>query len=264
VRIWAQHPNGLTDPVAIGERIRILAEEAQKRGIKLTVDLFDTYAVGGRDVDNYLNLDMDTLIREVVGRCKDFDSIQWSVGNEIGDPGIPDPNDVTLRFATWYEQVAAKIRAAGGPGTVISAQFVPGSVNHPWANPTFAEAARRIIAASDVISVHAYPTGPVGSEPWMSGIEQRSMDWWARAVHDAGKTFTIGEFGLPEHLRTPDVINGWLRYYEDTLGADHVSLWQFMKHDVGHVDDMSWDEITGNHTCLDILRQGGWLGRAPH
>lgn len=258
VRVWAQHPNGLTDPAAIGARIRILAEEAQKRGMTLTVDLFDNYAVGGRNVDNYRNLPMDSLISNVVGANAGFDNIQWSLGNEIGDHERP------LEFAQWYEDTAAKVRQAGGPGTVISAQLVPGSVNHPWVNATYEEAARRIIAASDVVSVHAYPEGPVGSEPWMSGIEQRSTEWYARATQEAGKKFTIGEFGLPENMRTRENIDGWLRYYEDVLGADHVSLWQFMKDDVGHLDPMSWDLITGNHTHLDDLRNGGWLGRDPH
>jgi len=258
VRVWAQHPNGLTDPAAIAARIRFLAEEAQARGMTLTVDLFDNYAVGGRNVDNYRRLNMDVLIDEVVGGSAHLDNIQWSLGNEIGDPDRP------LEFAGWYEETAAKIREAGGDGTVISAQFVPGSVNHPWANPVYAEAAQRIIAASDVVSIHAYPEGAPGSEPWMSGIEQRSTEWWAAATRDAGKTFTIGEFGLRSDLRTPENIGGWLRYYEDVLGADHVSLWQFMKDDVGHVDDISWDLITGNHTHLDVLQEGGWLGREPH
>lgn len=256
VRVWAQHPNGLSDPAAIAARVRILAEEARKRGITLTVDLFDNYAVGGRNVDNYRALPMDELIRQVVGGNAELDNIQWSLGNEIGDPDRP------LEFAGWYEDTAQKIRDAGGPGTVISAQLVPGAVNHPWANPEYAEAARRVIAASDVVSIHAYPEGPVGSNP--EDIELRSLQWWAQATHEAGKKFTIGEFGLREDLRTPENINGWLRYYEDVLGADHVSLWQFMKDDVGHVDPVSWDLITGDHTHLDVLRDGGWLGREPH
>src|SRR5262249_37751762 len=139
-----------TDPQAASNRVQIIAQEAAARGMAVTVDLWNP----GLGVAQYRSRDaqFNNLVAVIVGGSRGVTNIQWSLGNEIGDPNDP------AGFAPWYEQKAALVRQTGGPYTRIIAEMLPGSVNHPWADPAYAAAAQRIVAASDVVSVHFYPT----------------------------------------------------------------------------------------------------------
>lgn len=268
VRIWAGNvPAGgqvgdLENPQAMAARVRIIAEEAAKRGMTVTVDLFDGNCVGDKNVDKYRAMDpkYDEIVRTVVGGNRDLKNIQWSVGNEIGDPNNPQ------RFADWYVEKANLIHQVGGPGSKVITEFTPGSaINHPRyiGNDPWEQAARKIIGASDIVGIHFYPkTGP-GNLDTADQLEYETFSRWNDLARQAGKPFVVGEFNVSSEKggRSSESIQQWLQRF-DEMGADHVSLWQFMKNEAGHIDEESFDSLRGRD-FIDQLRRDGWLDRKP-
>src|SRR5688572_28759229 len=110
VRIWAADfpENNLgDDPEVLARRVGLIADEAARRGMTVTVDLFDGNAVP-KDVAVYREREaqLSQRISTIVGQNAQCSNILWSVGNEIGDP--EDPSG----FADWYEQKVGQIREA--------------------------------------------------------------------------------------------------------------------------------------------------------
>ena len=255
VRVWATNLPGLTDARGAANRIGILATQAKALGMTLTVDLFDANSLGGAaGATAYRANDpaLDELISTVVGQNAGHDNVMWSLGNELADPTHP------ADFAAWYTEKAAAVRRAGGPGTRICAELLPGSVNHPFKDPAYAAAARQIIAASDVVSVHYYPDAPYPQAA--STDEYRSLAAWNTLTRAAGKPFVVGEFGVGESLRSPEVVRGWLQHFY-ALGVDQVRPWQFLKDEAGHLDPYSMDLVLGGHDLRAAF--GDFFGIPP-
>jgi hypothetical protein len=258
VRIWATDlPEGGavdSNPQAAADRVHTIALEAANRGMAVTVDLWNP----GLGVAQYRSRDVqfNNLVAVIVGGSRGLSNIQWSPGNEIGDPNNP------AGFASWYEEKASLIRQTGGPGTRIIGEMLPGSTNHPWASPDYAAAAQRIVAASDVVSEHFYPTASPDTLERNNDWDWRSVRLWNDYAREAGKPFILGEFGIRDSLRTPDLMQQWLeRFY--FMGVDHVALWQFMKTGVGHLDPYSYDLTLPGHDWSGWLRDNGWLYLLP-
>ena len=286
VRIWAADfpENNLgDDPQVLARRVALIADEAGKRGMTVTVDLFDGNAVP-KSVAAYQEKEaqLQERISTIVGQNAQAPNILWSVGNEIGDPDHP------ADFAAWYEQKVGQIRdtvaANGGDPSrpLISLQVTPGALGHPefgWAGAR--DAMERVVAASDVISPHFYPPGAVGDLPSTlrhtdGSVTYPEMDWssvkvWIDLANQAGKPVTIGEFGIPRNTErgNPPAADyaawstAWLNELRN-LGVDQVSFWQFTKNEGGHVDPASADVAAGANAddtsaLLDQLRQGGWI-----
>jgi hypothetical protein len=289
VRIWAadfpENPFG-NDNAALAARVGIIAEEAARRGMTVTVDLFDGNAVD-KNVSLYQERDaeLNARIETIVGANAGASNIVWSVGNEIGDPNNPSG------FADWYVEKANLIRdtvrAHGGDANrpLISLQVTPGALGHPTHGWGDARAAmERVVAASDVISPHFYPTAMPGQLPWenqrVDGTSQGTfpqMDFdslkvWAEIAQAQGKPITAGEFSIPrDTLATKDLspeqytemTEAWMNELKN-LGFQQVSFWQLAKDDVGHVDPASVDFVVGDnsgdsHTLIDRLRDHGWF-----
>lgn len=286
VRIWAADfpENNLgDDPQVLARRVGLIADEAARRGMTVTVDLFDGNAMP-KDVNGYLGREeqLSQRISTIVGQNAQHSNIRWSVGNEIGDPANPSG------FADWYEQKVAQIRdavsAGGGDPSrpMISLQVTPGALGHPDHGWTGARAAmERVVAASDVISPHFYPPGAVGDLPWElhhtdGSVTYPQMDWdsvktWIDLANQAGKPVTIGEFGVPRNTTRGDPSaadyaawsGAWLNELR-ALGVDQVSFWQLAKNEGGHIDPASADLAWGpnaedTNALLEQLRQDGWI-----
>jgi hypothetical protein len=287
VRIWAadfpENPLG-NDNAALAARVRIISEEAARRGMTVTVDLFDG-ATMNKDVNAYRDAEINARIQSIVGANAGASNIVWSVGNEIGDPNNP------AGFADWYVEKANLIRdtvrAHGGDASrpLISLQVTPGALGHPthgWGNAR--AAMERVVAASDIISPHFYPTAMPGQLPWENMREDGSsqgtfpqMDYdslkvWVELAKKAGKPVTLGEFSVPRDTQATkdlsqqqyaEMTEAWMRELKG-LGLQQVSFWQLAKDDVGHVDPASVDYIVGDnsgdsHTLVDRLRANGWF-----
>jgi hypothetical protein len=289
VRIWAadfpENPLG-NDNAALAARVRIISEEAARRGMTLTVDLFDG-ATMSKDVNAYRGRDaeLNARIQSIVGANAGASNIVWSVGNEIGDPNNP------AGFADWYTEKAnlirGAVRAQGGDANrpLISLQVTPGALGHPthgWGDARAAMA--RVVAASDIISPHFYPTAMPGQLPWQNmgengapqgtypQMDYDSLKVWVELAQQAGKPVTLGEFSVPRDTQgTKDLspqqyaemTEAWMRELKG-LGLQQVSFWQLAKDDVGHVDPASVDYIAGDnsgdsHTLVDRLRANGWF-----
>jgi len=286
VRIWAADfpENNLgDDPEVLARRVSLIAGEAAKRGMTVTVDLFDGNAMP-KDTGAYREREaqLSGRISTIVGQNAQRSNILWSVGNEIGDPDNP------ADFAGWYEQKVGQIRDAvreggGDPSRpMISLQVTPGALGHPGYGWEGARAAmERVVAASDVISPHFYPPGAVGDLPWElrhtdGSVTYPQMDWssvqaWIDLAHQAGKPVTIGEFGIPRNTERGDPpaadyaawSSAWLNELRK-LGVDQVSFWQLAKNEGGHIDPASADLAWGpnaddTRALLDQLRQEGWI-----
>ncbi|MBN2359116.1 MAG: cellulase family glycosylhydrolase [Deltaproteobacteria bacterium] len=268
VRIWAgnvpggESVGGLENPEAMAARVKIIAEEAARRDMTVTVDLFDGNCVGGKDVNNYRAMDdtYNKVIDTVVGKNRDADNIQWSLGNEIGDYNNPEA------FANWYVEKANLIRQAGGPGTKVVTEFTPGSaINHPRGigYDRWAACASKIINASDIVGIHFYPKHGPDSMDAGDQLEYETLCAWNDLAQKAGKPFVVGEFNVSSEQggRSEQSIQQWLQRFEE-MGVDHVSLWQFLKNEGGHIDEESFDSLR-NRSYLDLLHRNGWLGRKP-
>ncbi|MCB9639935.1 MAG: hypothetical protein H6727_13660 [Myxococcales bacterium] len=280
VRVWAAPPNTYPDDdtTRMSQRIDVIAQEAAKQGMNITVDLTDSF--GNKSVQDYQHGDigrqLDQRIPNVVGPNAHHPNIDWSVGNEIGDPSDP------MGFANWYTEQTQRIREQAGPGQRIICELTPGAVGHPdhgWDQAR--EAMQKIVQASDVVGVHFYPVGAPGqlSGPRPDGTWP-AADWdsvqsWASLAKEAGKPFVIGEFSIPrdaEPLSKEAYIqqtNAWLQELH-SLGADQVRFWQFMKDEVGHFDPAAVDLIdhaqghkADTQSLLDALQQNGWIGKKP-
>jgi hypothetical protein len=291
VRIWAadfpENPLG-NDNAALAARVRIIAEEAARRGMSVTADLFDG-ATMGKDVNAYRarEEELNARIQTIVGANAGASNIVWSVGNEIGDPNNPSG------FADWYiqkaQQIRDTVRANGGDANrpLISLQVTPGALGHPthgWGDAR--PAMERVVAASDIISPHFYPTGMPGQLPWenknLDGSSQGTfpeMDYdslkvWVELAQAAGKPVTAGEFSIPRDTQATQALSeqeyaamteAWMHELKN-LGLQQVSFWQLAKDDVGHVDPASVDLIVGRNaggsrTLIDRLRENGWLNQ---
>ncbi|MHB8876440.1 MAG: cellulase family glycosylhydrolase [Myxococcaceae bacterium] len=255
VRIWASNRPGLDNLQLRGQRVDHIAIEAAKRGMTISVDLFDGATVGGLSVVNYRAMDAEyaQIVDHVVKPNGHHRNIQWSVGNEVADPWKP------AEFADWYAEKAAQIRAAGGPMTQIIAELLPGSVNHPWANPVYEAAAKKVIAASDVVAVHYYP--PNVATPADDGtIEHQSIYKWNELCRAVNRPFVIGEFNLHESYSSDAKLRAWVQHFYD-LGVDHVSFWQFLKNEGGHVDPWSFDLVLPGHNRFGAIQD--WMNKGP-
>lgn len=263
VRIWATdlpegglvNVDGAAGRQAAADRVGVIAGLAAARGMDVTVDLWNP----GYGVAVYQSLEgkFDNLVAAIVGGNAHHDNIIWSPGNEIQDPDNP------ASFAAWFTQKAAHIRQVAGPGTRISAELTPGAVNHPWASPAYVAAAQSIVAAADVVAIHFYPTlVPAEAEANNTDWDWRSIKLWIEYAQAANKPFILGEFGMGMHVRTNNAYQLWLQKFE-SLGVQNVSLWQFMKVGVGHLDPFSHDLVLPGQDMSGFLQANGWLFRAP-
>lgn len=260
VRIWATdlpegglvNENSPAGRQAAADRVGVIAGLAAARGMEITVDLWNPGQ--GLAKLQAKEAQFNQLVSTIVGGNAQHENIIWSPGNEIGDPADP------AAFAVWFTQKATLIRQTAGPGTRISAELVPGSTNHPWASLAYAAAARSIVAAADLVSVHLYPSLPPAqsADDW----EWRSVQLWIEYAQAAGKPFIIGEFGMHVNVRTNDAYQQWLLRFE-TLGVQNVSLWQFMKVGVGHLDPYSNDLVLPGQDMSGFLQTNGWLFKEP-
>lgn len=280
VRVWAAPPNVYPDDDTgrMATRIDVIAQEAAKVGMNITVDLTDSF--GDKSVHNYQHGDiarqLDQRIPGVIGPNAHHPNIDWSIGNEIGDPHNP------LAFADWYVSQAERIREHAGPDQRIISELTPGAVGHPdhgW--PQAREAMKKIVEASDIVGVHFYPVGAPGqlSGPRPDGTwpaaDWDSVQTWAALAKDANKPLVIGEFSIPRDAQPVSQdeyihqTNAWLQELHN-LGADQVRFWQFMKDEVGHFDPAAVDLIDHTHghkgdtqALLDSLHHNGWIGKKP-
>ncbi len=289
VRIWAadfpENPLG-NDNAALAARVRIISEEAARRGMTVTADLFDG-ATLPKDVNAYRGreAELNARIQSIVGQNAGATNIVWSVGNEIGDPANPSG------FADWYVEKAQLIRdtvrAHGGDANrpLISLQVTPGALGHPtrgWENAR--AAMERVVAASDIISPHFYPTAMPGELPWenknLDGSSQgtfpvmdlESLQVWVELAQAAGKPVTAGEFSIPRDTEATRGLSEqeyaaltetWMQELKN-MGIHQVSFWQLAKDDVGHVDPASVDSIVGENAgdsraLMELLRDKGWF-----
>ncbi len=280
VRVWAAPPNVYPDDDTgrMATRVDVIAQEAAKLGMNITVDLTDSF--GDKSVHNYQNGDiarqLDQRIPHVIGPNAHHPNIDWSIGNELGDPNQP------LAFADWYASQAQRIREHAGPDQRIISELTPGAVGHPdhgW--PQAREAMQKIIDASDIVGVHFYPVGAPGqlSGPRPDGTWP-AADWdsvqsWAALAQQANKPLVIGEFSIPRDAQPlsqdeyTHQTNAWLQELHK-MGADQVRLWQFMKDEVGHFDPAAVDLIdhaqghkNDTQALLDTLHHNGWIGKKP-
>ncbi|HYH96365.1 SH3 domain-containing protein [Hyalangium sp.] len=289
VRIWAadfpENPLG-NDNAALAARVRIISEEAARRGMTVTVDLFDG-ATMDKDVNAYRGREeeLNARIETIVGANAGASNIVWSVGNEIGDPNHASD------FADWYvgkaNLIRDTVRANGGDANrpLISLQVTPGALGHPTHGWDKARAAmERVVEASDIISPHFYPTAMPGQLPWENRREDGSsqgtfpqMDYdslkvWVEIAQAQGKPVTAGEFSIPRDTQATKALSeqqyaelteAWMHELKN-LGIQQVSFWQLAKDDVGHVDPASVDYIVGDNagdsrTLIDRLRGNGWF-----
>jgi hypothetical protein len=271
VRVWAAPPNIYPDgdTTRMAQRVDVIAQEAAKRGMNITVDLVDSF--GKKSVSEYregeLGVQLDQRIPGVVGANKHHPNIDWSVGNEIGDPHRP------MEFAQWYTEQVGRIRAHAGQGQRIITEMTPGAVGHPdhgW--PEAHAAMKKIVEVSDVIGIHFYPVGAPGA---LSGPRQDgtwpAADWdsirrWADLAKKAKKPFVIGEFSIPrdaEAISREEYIqqtNAWLKELRD-IGTAQVRFWQFLKaREGGHTDPAAVDfHHPDTQPLLDSLHHHGWF-----
>lgn len=289
VRIWGadfpENPLG-NNLDALSARVRIISEEAARRGMTVTVDLFDG-ATMNKNVNDYRGRDaeINARIQTIVGQNAKANNIYWSVGNEIGDPANPSG------FADWYTEKAdlirQTVRANGGDTNrqLISMQMTPGALGHPTHGWGGAEAAmRRVVAASDIISPHFYPTGMPGQLPWENKrpdgssqgtypqMDYDSLKVWARLAKESGKPVTVGEFSVPRDTQATqglseqeyaNMTEAWMRELRNE-GIQQVSFWQFAKDEGGHVDPASVDFVVGDNagdtrTLIDRLHKNEWF-----
>jgi hypothetical protein len=260
VRIWATglpeggllNENSAAGRQAAADRVGVVAGLAAARAMEITVDLWNP----GLGVAHYQSEEtkFNNLLSTIVGGNAHHDNIIWSPGNEIGDPANP------AGFAAWFTEKAAVIRQTAGPDTRVSAELLPGSVNHPWASPAYVVAAQSVVAAADLVSVHYYPTAAPAqsSGDW----DWQSIQLWRQYAQTAGKAFIIGEFSMHIDLRTDAALQQWLLTFE-SIGVQNVSFWQFMKVGVGHLDGHSCDLVLPGRDVSGFLGANGWLFKAP-
>lgn len=274
VRVWANPPStyGDHDVNNMAARINVIAEEARKMGMNITVDLVDSF--GSKDINNYRQGEIAQRLNEripgVIGANAHHPNIDWSIGNEIGDPNHP------IEFANWYAQTAGRIRQVAGEGQRITTELTPGAVGHPTHGWHDARAAMQtIVDASDIVGIHFYPVGAPGQleGPRHDGTWPQA-DWdslkvWNELANQAGKPMIIGEFSLPRDAyplsqeEYAHQTNQWLTELHQ-LGVDQVRFWQFLKDDAGHTDPAAVDfHHPGTQQLLDSLHQNGWIGRKP-
>jgi uncharacterized protein YvpB len=274
VRVWANPPStyGDHDVNNMAARINVIAEEARKMGMNITVDLVDSF--GSKDINNYRQGEIAQRLNEripgVIGANAHHPNIDWSIGNEIGDPNHP------IEFANWYAQTAGRIRQVAGEGQRITTELTPGAVGHPTHGWHDARAAMQtIVDASDIVGIHFYPVGAPGQleGPRHDGTWPQA-DWdslkvWNELASQAGKPMVIGEFSLPRDAyplsqeEYAHQTNQWLTELHQ-LGVDQVRFWQFLKDDAGHTDPAAVDfHHPGTQQLLDSLHQNGWIGRKP-
>ncbi len=263
VRVWPflHHGDNLT---RMANRVAWLADEAARRDMTITVDLFDS---SGNNT--YANIKaneskIDSRISGIIRPNANKRNIYWSLGNEIG--GHENP----LAFATFYEQKVAAMRDAGAMH--ISFHPVPGSLEHRWgSNNDTEKAARRCIKVSDDVSPHFYAVGSVSNESSANWTEFNSLQQYINIAHELCKPTIIGEFGITGNCgenysqRTDNNVKGWLNYFDNTLKVDQVSFWQFMKNTLGHLDDQCFASVSGscigNGTHQDAM--SGYLNDRP-
>ena len=270
VRVWANPPYAFQDADVqkMADRVKIIADEAGKRGMRVTVDLIDSS--GCKDVREYqpdhdFGRQLQARISTVVAQNRGAKNVDWSIGNEIGDFNNP------AAFAGFYEQTAAKIRAAGGPGQKIVTELTPGAVGHPMIDPRAMDAMRRIVAASDVVGIHFYP--PTGPQNY-PGPDLNSLQAWNQLAKAANKPLVIGEFSVDrtqepaKSLGVDGYVNmnrEWLQTFHD-MGIQQVQFWQFLKDEGGHTDPVAVDynrHSDFTNGLLDMMRNEGWLARKP-
>ncbi len=259
VRVWVVPPQvGLLDVerTFMPARIGVIAYEAKLRGMIVTVDLHDFGSY--REPNPSPSAGRDQLLTEridaIVMPNSSFSNLRWSIGNEIRGPDNPEG------FATWYENQANKLTNAVGPGQLIVAEMVPGAAEHHWGGDTTV-AAKRIIAVSDIVSIHFYP------ECDNPDLERNSMKEWQKLC---GDKFRIGEFSINKD--TPNrsqAIRDELKKFEvmGRRGVHTVSMWQFLKTEqAGHIDPLSLEVAPGMPYNGEIiagdLADRGWLRRA--
>lgn len=264
VRVWAMgyldSGQGLSnDPHFARMRLQIVLEEAARRGMNVTIDVRDLQRGGGSpdsqvthgSAEEYQAL-LDSVIgpavRGAIASGANLSNMSFSIGNEPAGPADPSA------FADWYVERAnllrGTLRDAGLSRPKISAELIPGSVGKP---PDVA-AMRRIIAASDSVSIHFYAPG----EPDPANEEYQMLRLWQQETARARKPFVVGEFGVDAGVPDRDgVVMRWIAQMQAD-GIAGLRLWQFGKDETtaGHMDDRS---LQGIGTGLEQQLRGAQL-----
>ncbi len=261
VRVWVVPPQvGLleVERTFMPARIKVIAQEARSRGMIVTVDLHDFGSF--REPNPSPSAGRDQLLTEridaIVRPNSSFSNLRWSIGNEIRGSDNPEG------FATWYENRVNELSNAVGPWQLIVAEMTPGAAEHHWGSDT-TSAAKRIIAVSDIVSIHFYP------EDDTTGQERISMMEWQKLC---GDKFRIGEFSIKKiNPNRSKAIREELKKFEvmGLRGVHTVSMWQFLKTEsAGHIDEDMSLEITppepgvvGGEVIANDLADRGWLRR---
>lgn len=154
-----------------------------------------------------------------------------------------------------------ELAAAVGPAQLIVAEMTPGAAQHRWDSDT-ASAAKRIIAVSDIVSIHFYPEC---DDP---DLERKSMMQWQKLC---GDKFRIGEFSINKATSNrSQAIRDELEKFEvmGRRGVHTVSMWQFLKTEpAGHIDVVSLEinppepGVVGGEVIANDLADRGWLRR---
>ncbi len=274
VRVWAS-PGGVTlsGPEAMAQRVKVIGEEAQARGMTVVVDLIDS--AGSSGMQEYLHgapaQELEARMGPVVSASRHLNNISWSIGNELKAPDEP------IAFANWYAAQAQKIRSiSGNPNQGIVAELTPGAVGHPTRGWAQARRAMEIIAgASDGgLNIHFYPTDykdrlpgalPNGTDP---AADWESFQVWKQVADQTGRSMRVGEFSIPfdgTSARGMDYLNlteHWLSELRN-LGISGVRFWQLTKDEGGHLDPAATDDRGLANQGIDRRAFYGLLSRYP-
>jgi len=273
VRVFVQPPGGFSEAEGdayyekVTRRMELVAEEASKLDMRVTIDLLnDGDGQGG--MAEYLNDahtgQLDRLTQKVVPNLKGFDNVDWSIGNELKAPAEQSA------FCDWYVDKARALREQMGPGQRVIAELTPGALDHPGFPPNKESPAYqsmlRIANASDVVSIHFYPPTVEPLPDHVHGMDIRpALDWqsvqaWKQAAEEAPlpARFEIGEFSVPRDTylpaevqqglaKTPEdykaIADYWVQKLHD-MGVQKVSFWQYQKSEDGFgTDPTSWDRV---------------------
>jgi hypothetical protein len=253
VRIWAQPPNTTGDVNSMSARVGVLLRLAAERGMTLTVDLHDGH--NNTRLANYLGHfteELKTRISTIIGQNRVARNVIWSLGNELQAPDDP------RGFATWYTSRVADMRRAGA--RTVSAELVPGAVGNDLSNPLVVAAMKQVVRAADVVSIHLYPNSSAaeasrGSGPYAS--DYGLFKAWSALARGSGKPLVVGEFGLQANVRTRQDLTDWLELFR-SQGIRNVMIWQLMKDETGHLDNLSYDSVDGSSFQRELY-EDGWL-----
>ncbi len=248
VRIWAAPPS---DVQGMSNRVAALLRLAAQRGMTLTIDLIDGH--NNTQLASYegpFTAELRRRIQTIVAQNAGARNAIWSLGNELQAPDRP------REFASWYSGLVGELRRAGA--RTVACELVPGACGNDLSNPDVRRAMQTLAQAVDVVSIHMYPdVAAAGVEGSSFGGEWAVFMEWRRLARSQGKPLYVGELALRPPVRDAANLDAWLRELQGA-GVATVMLWQFMKDEGGHYDDLSYDSVDGPSFQRELTERG-WL-----